>query len=179
MNERTPPGSRTRSHIYADTIDAAAPRARPALPRFLPLALGAVAGIVLVTIGVAIISRRTDVAQPPTVAPIAQQICGDLTTQRYGDLYSLLSSAQQALGTSAQFVATQRELDVQRGTANTCNYTISARSSSNATVTLSLARGTSAAASAQVLLTFERNAWRIADYDSSLVATPAHHSRRV
>ncbi|HEY1391257.1 MAG TPA: hypothetical protein VGF38_22155 [Ktedonobacterales bacterium] len=139
-------------------------------PRWLPLALGVAAGILLVILGIALFSRLTATpTSSPSVAPVARLICGDLTTQQYDNLYGLLSTSEQAVGARDQFVASQRQLDAQLGTAHTCGYTTAGQDASSATLTLTLARGTEMATTAQVKLTLERNHWRIADYDSSLV----------
>lgn len=144
-------------------------------PQWLPLALGVVAGILLVILGIALFSRLTATAtNSPSVAPVSRQICGDLTTQQYEHLYGLLATTEQAVGTRDQFVASQRQLDAQLGTARTCGYTVGAQDASSATLTLTLVRGTEMATQAQVKLTLEQNHWRIADYDSSLVAMPGH-----
>ena len=144
-------------------------------PRWLPLALGVAAGVLLVILGVALLSRLTATPRSsPSVAPVARQLCSDLTTQQYDDLYGLLSATEQAVGTRDQFVANQRQLDAQLGTAHTCNYTVAGQDVSSATLTFTLARGTEMATTAQVKLTLEQNHWRIADYDSSLVAIPGH-----
>ena len=149
--------------------------ARRNAPRWLPLALGVAAGVLLVTLGIAVLSRLTATStSSPSVAPVARQICSDLTTQQYDDLYRLLSTAEQEVGTHDQFVASQRQLDAQLGTAHECGYTVAGQDASSATLTLTLARGTVMAAQAQVKLTLEENHWRIADYDSSLVVIPGH-----
>jgi len=147
------------------------------MPRWLPLALGIVAGILVVILGIALVSRVTATStNSPSVAPVARQICSDLTTQQYDDLYGLLSSGEQAVGSRDQFVASQRQLDAQLGTARACSYTIAGQDASSATLTLALARGTVMATTAQVMLTLEQHHWRIADYDSSLVVIPGHAS---
>ena len=144
-------------------------------PQWLPLALGVVAGILLVVLGIALFSRLTAPAtNSPSVAPVARQICSDLTTQQYDDLYGLLATAEQAVGTRDQFVASQRQLDAHLGTAHTCTYTVAGQDASSATINLTLARGTVMATSAQVKLTLEQHHWRIADYDSSLVVISGH-----
>jgi hypothetical protein len=149
--------------------------ARRNAPQWLPLSLGVVAGILLVILGVALVSRLTATpTNSPSVAPVARQICSDLTTQQYDDLYGLLSSAEQAVGSRDQFVASQRQLDAQLGTAHVCSYTVAGQDASSATLTLTLARGAEMATTAQVKLTLEQNHWRIADYDSSLVVIPGH-----
>src|SRR5690242_6721105 len=94
-------------------------------PRWLPLALGVAAGVFLVILGIATLSRLSATStSSPSVAPVARQLCSELTTQQYDDLYGLLSTAEQEVGTQDQFVASQRQLDVQLGTAHACSYTI-------------------------------------------------------
>ena len=166
MNDRPQPGSHYRSE------EKATPPGRYRTLRFLPLALGTVAGVLLVIVAATLLSHRSDTTQPPAVAPTARQICDDLTTQHYSDLYGLLSHAQKAVGSSDQFAASQRLLDAQRGATHACAYTIAGQDTASATLTLALTRGSSSATAAQMQLTFEQNAWRIADYDSSLVAAP-------
>jgi hypothetical protein len=148
---------------------------RRTAPQWLPLALGVVAGILLVFLGITLFSRLTVTpTNSPSVAPVARQICSDLTTQQYDDLYGLLSTTEQAVGARDQFVASQRQLDAQLGTAHACSYTVAGQDASGATLTLALARGAEMATTAQVKLSLEQNHWRIADYDSSLVAMPGH-----
>ncbi|HEY7342562.1 MAG TPA: hypothetical protein VH591_16935 [Ktedonobacterales bacterium] len=144
-------------------------------PRWLPLALGVAAGILVVVLGIALVSRLSATStNSPSVTPVARQICSDLTTQHYDDLYGLLSNAEQAVGTRDQFVASQRQLDAQLGTARACSYTVGTQDVSSATLTLTLARGTLMVTQARVKLTLEQNHWRIADYDSSLVVIPGY-----
>ena len=173
MNDRPQPGSRYRSE------EKVTPPGRHRTLRFLPLALGTVAGVLLVIIAATLLSHRSDAIQPPSVAPTARQICDDLTTQRYSDLYGLLSRAQKAVGSSDQFAASQRLLDAQRGATHACAYTVAGQDTASATLTLTITRGSSSATSAQLRLTFEQNAWRITDYDSSLVAAPSRQFSRV
>ncbi|HKT39873.1 MAG TPA: hypothetical protein VJR48_15970 [Ktedonobacterales bacterium] len=177
MNDRPTSGGRFASDANADEtmpparVAAAASitsSARRGTPRWLALALGVVAGVALVIMGVAFFSRLSEASSPP-VAPIARQICDDLTNQRYDDFYGLLSSAEQAVGTRDQFVASQRQLDAQLGAAHTCAYTVSSQDASSANITLTLTRGTASSTPAQVRLTLEQTVWRISDYDSSLV----------
>lgn len=164
---------------HAGRVGAISPPPRRQVLQFLPVTLGVVAGIVLVIVAMMLLSHRSDAANPPSVAPTARQICSTLTTQRYGDLYGLLSHAQQAIGSSDQFTAAQRQLDAQFGAVHTCAYTVTGQSAASATLTLTLTRGSAPAATAPVRLTFEQNAWRIADYDSSLVAVPSRQVSRV
>ena len=195
MNDRPQPG---RHHPYYASAEADAERYEGSAPppahvsragarsprrrqahQFLPVTLGVVAGIVLVIVATMLLSHRSDATTPPSVAPTARQICSSLTTQQYGDLYGLLSHAQQAIGSSDQFAAAQRQLDAQFGKVHTCAYTVTGQDAASATLTLTLTRGSSPAAPAPVRLTFEQNAWRIADYDSSLVAVPSRQLSHV
>jgi hypothetical protein len=144
-------------------------------PQWAPLALGVAVGLALVVLGVTLLTHRpSESLKSPPVAPVVRQICSDLTAQRYDDLYGLLSTAEQAIGTRDQFAASQRQLDAQLGTARTCMYSAAVQDARSASLTLTLTRGTSVATSGQVRLTVERNAWRIAVYDSSLVALVSH-----
>lgn len=177
MNDQPQPGSHHPRYASVERDDnivrpAMSPSRRSAL-RFLPLALGAFAGVLLVIIGAALLSRRSDATQPPSVTPTARQICGDLMTQQYSDLYGLLSVAQKTVGSGDQFAASQRQLDAQLGATHACASTIAGQDASSASLMLTLTRGSSAAVDVRVQLTFERGAWRIADYDSSQVAAPS------
>lgn len=182
MKNRPTPGSRYRSRDSYDerTIPPGmrasqpdtTPSARQRALRFLPVALGAVAGVLLVIVGVAFFSHRT--TSPPLV-PVdrnARQLCADLTTQQYDDLYNMLSTAEQGVGTRDQFVASQRQLDVQLGTVSGCAYTLVSQDAANARISLRLTRGSSPTTAATVRLVMQGSDWRIADYDSSLVAMP-------
>lgn len=182
MNDRPTPGSRYRSRDSYDerTIPpgmrvshpSITPSARQRVLRFRPVALGAVAGVLLVIVGVAFFSHRT--TSPPLV-PVdrnARQLCSDLTTQQYDDLYSMLSTAEQGVGSRDQFVASQRQLDVQLGAVSGCAYTLVSQDAANARISLRLTRGSSPTTAATVRLVMQGSEWRIADYDSSLVAMP-------
>ena len=178
MNDRPQRGSRypdypdyARSERRERPDIAARPAPRRAL-RLLPVALGMVAGVALVILGATLLSHGSATAQPPSFTPAARQVCDDLTTQRYDDLYGLLSTTQQQIGPRDQFVAVQRQLDAQLGATHTCAYSAAQQDASHVTLTLTLTRGSAAAAKAQAQLTYEQSGWRISDYDSSLVAAP-------
>ena len=171
MNDRPQPGSRYASPVRYRDADAG-PTARRSALQALPLLLGAVAGIALVVLVMALLSQQSASPQSPSVAPTARQLCADLTAQRYDDLYELLAPALQTVGSRPQFVASQRQLDAQRGVARACSYSVAEQDATNAALTLTITRGSAAATSGQVRLTYEGNSWRIADFDSSLVAAP-------
>lgn len=188
MNDRPQPGSRYGAARREDrVVSSSAETGRSSAGwtmgqstlRIVPMALGVAAGVLLVFIGFTIFSGRSSAVKSPSVDPVARELCGDLTAQRYDDLYELLASSEQSLGPKDQFIASQRQLDAQRGTARSCTYQVSGQDASGATLTLQLARGTSSAAPASVRLTLQIGEWRIADYDSSLVVAPRRQFSRI
>lgn len=178
MNDRPQRGSRypdypdyARSERRERPDIAARPAPRRAL-RFLPVALGMVAGVALVIVGLSLLSRGSATAQPPSFTPTARQVCDDLTAQRYDNLYSLLSPAQQQIGSRDQFVAVQRQLDAELGATHTCVSSATLQDANHVTLTLTLTRGSTPPTKAQAQLTYGQQGWRISDYDTSLVAAP-------
>jgi hypothetical protein len=187
MNDRTPPGSRYPTYARPERPERYEGTAKPAPRRtlqVLPVALGLVAGVLLVIVGAMLLSRSSAPstastnAKTPAFAPTARQLCDDLTSQRYDDLYSLLAPAQQQIGPRDQFVAVQRQLDAQLGAVHSCVYSASQRDANHVSLTLSLTRGSSSGAKAQAQLAYEEQGWRISDYDTSLVAAPDHPFHR-
>lgn len=157
------------------TTAAAVPR-EPAgtargIARRLPLLLGAITGVLLCAAAIAL----TALLAPRTPDPrsTARALCDDLTSQDYAAAYTLLAPTVRAQGTQAQFVASQRQLDVLRGRVTRCAYTISGASTASAIVTLSLTRGPEAAATAEVRLIFAGHDWLVSAFDTSLVRVPA------
>jgi len=181
MNDRPQPGSRSPDYARAGRDERRAyevapkPAPRRAL-RILPVALGILAGVVLVIVGATLLSHGSGAAQPPSFTPTARQVCDDLTAQRYDDLYGLLSPAQQQIGPSDQFVAVQRQLDAELGATHTCVYSAAQQDVSHVTLTLTLTRGSAPAAKAQAQLTYEQQGWRISDYNTSLVVAPTQRA---
>jgi hypothetical protein len=172
MQNRPQPGSHHLTYVHAAPDER---RAKPAPRRdlrALPVALGVVAGVALVILVASLLSHRSAAAPSPSFTSTARQLCDDLSTQRYDDLYNLLSPAQQQIGSRDQFVAAQRQLDAQFGATRACVYSAAASDSSHVTLMLSLTRGTASATTAQAQLTYEQQRWRVSDYDSSLVAAP-------
>lgn len=129
----------------------------------LPVLLGALAGLALCA--VVILALTLAAAPPPDPAPTARMICADLTSQRYDSLYTLLAPSLQSQGTQAQFVASQRQLDVLLGPVQSCQTSIDATSGGVARVALTLQRGQAAAAQARLALTQAPGGWRISSYD--------------
>jgi hypothetical protein len=153
----------------SETVSGAARHASREIPsrRWLPLLLGAAAGALLC--GGTLATGALLAVHGPDLAPTARALCGDLTTRNYDGLYALLSSQQQATGTRAQFVASQRQLDVLRGPTTRCAYSLAEGGSAVADLVLTLTRGAAPPATAHVRLILSGSRWRIDAYDSSLV----------
>jgi hypothetical protein len=188
MHDRPQPGSRygvarREDRVVSSSADSGRSSAGWTMGgstlRIVPMALGVAAGVLLVFIGFTLFSGRSSAVKSPSVDPVARELCSDLTAQRYDDLYGLLASSEQSLGPKDQFVASQRQLDAQLGTARSCNYQVTGQDATSANLTLQLARGTSSAAPAPVRLTLQAGVWRIADYDSSLVVAPRRQFSRM
>jgi hypothetical protein len=130
----------------------------------LPVLLGIVAGLGLCA--VVYLALTFSAGPAPDPAQTAHAICADLTTQRYDNLYALLSPDLQQQGAEAQFAASQRELDSLLGPVRSCRATIGSNGGGAAGVTLALQRGQ--ATNAQVALTQAQGAWRIASYDQTV-----------
>jgi hypothetical protein len=138
-----------------------------ATPSWLPVLLGATVGALLC--GGALAASALLAGHGPDPTPTARALCGDLTTRNYADLYTLLSSQQQASGTRAQFVASQRQLDVLRGPTMHCAYRLAGDKSGVTDLVLTLTRGAAPPATAHVRLILSGGIWRIDTFDSSLV----------
>lgn len=130
----------------------------------LPILLGVAAGLALCAVVYLVMTLTAGPAPDP--APTARAICADLTSQRYDNLYTLLSPDLQRQGTEAQFTASQRELDRLLGPTKNCAATVNSTSGGAANVTLALQRGQ--AASARLALTQTQGSWRIASYDQAI-----------
>ena len=179
MNDRTQPGSRYPGYAHTGHDEGVTkPTPRRAL-RLAPVALGVVAGVALVIVGATLLSHGSATARPPSFTPTARQFCDDLTTQRYEDLYALLSPTQQQIGSREQFVAVQRQLDAQLGAARACVYSAAVQDDYHVILTLTLTRSSAPATSAQSQLTYEQHGWRVSDYDTSLVSTAIHHPQLI
>jgi hypothetical protein len=126
---------------------------------------GIFAGLALCAL--AFVALRLTNAPAPNPSPVAHAICADLTSQRYGALYTLLSPDLQGQGTEAQFAASQRELDRLVGVVHGCQASVGSVDGGVASVTLTLQRGTSASITAPLALTQSQGAWRISSYDQN------------
>lgn len=147
------------------------PRAVRALGVF-PLGLGFVAGILVC--GGAFVVLTLLHGQPqqralPSPRPAASAVCSALQKQDYSHLYELLSSAQRSAGTSGQFAASQRQLDIAEGTARACDATISAVDGPQATVVFAVSRVVSGGKSGTARMVYEQGAWKLDAYDARVV----------
>ncbi len=142
----------------------------PPLWRRLPIILGAATGLGLCGV-VLMLSFLLTHAQPtpPDPTPTARTLCADLQTHDYAGAYTLLSTRLRAEGTATQFAASQRRLDIQSGKVTSCTPTIQHADAAQATVTLTLTRGATAAQTASVTLINESGTWKVDAYDPALI----------
>lgn len=145
-----------------------------ALLRRFPLLLGAFAGIGVCALSLLLLSllrgqASTPAAHLPAPGATAQAICADLQRQDYAALYSRLTSGLRTEGTAAQFVASQRQLDIALGTVTHCTAIVTGGDTGQASVQFTLTRGRGAPTSATGHLTYEGGAWRLDAYDAQLV----------
>jgi hypothetical protein len=138
----------------------------------MPWLLGALTGLVVCLLGLLVLVLIQRQSQPlPSPAVAAAAICTDLRAADYPSLYQALSPALQLQGANseAEFTASQKQLDIVSGTVASCSYQIQPPNGTTATVTYLIARGSRSAQPAQVELGYIDGAWRIQQYDSSLV----------
>ena len=141
----------------------------PSRRRYLPWLLGAATGLVIcVAVLVTLLAFNRPIPSP---AATADKICTDLRSADYAALFSVLAPAlaEQGSEASAQFSASQRELDIISGRVVACTYQIQQPDSVHATVTYLITRGSKSAKPAPVTLVYENSAWHIQQYDTSLI----------
>jgi hypothetical protein len=131
------------------------------------MVLGAAAGLVLCTVALALVLLLSGRSTDPR--PAAQALCADLQSQDYSSLYNTLSPQLQALGTQAQFTASQQQLDALQGMVTGCSYEIARSDSAQATVALTISRSRTAAAAGTVQLVYADGAWKVESYDVSVI----------
>lgn len=136
-----------------------------------PWVLGLLAGVSLS--GVMLILLLTFAAPaanqaPPSPQPTAQSFCADLVMRHYDAAYALLSTAQQAQGTAAQFTASQRELDTLQGPVTQCVSTVSHVGATQASATLRITRNARTSDGALTLV-LQGSSWRVDSYDTSVI----------
>jgi hypothetical protein len=133
--------------------------------------LGAVAGVVLCGAAFGIGSLLGPHTADPSLT--GQTLCGDLTSQNYTALYGLLSARQRALGTQAQFVASQRQLDALRGRASQCGFSLAGQDSASAELALTVTRGSAGPLSSDVRLLLDGSSWHVDTFDGGVVSRDA------
>ncbi len=140
--------------------------------RRLPLLLGAVTGLVICLVGMfVLLALNGHTPSVPAPDATANGVCDDLRTANYTALYDALAPALQQQGANAQaeFVASQRQLDIASGKVVSCAYQVQHADSAQATVTYTIARGSAPAQTGQITFNFLDGSWRIASYDTSLI----------
>lgn len=145
--------------------DRAAPVGTSPLRQRLPIVLGAATGIlVCAVVFAAILLLGRSPSSPDTAA---QALCSALQTQDYAATYGDLSGALQQQGTQAQFIASQRELDIVSGATRACGYSIQHNDGTVATVLFTITRQTSGARQATARFVLDGDSWRLDYYDAS------------
>lgn len=149
-----------------------APQKNNPLPiwRRLPVILGAATGVGLC--GILLLASFLFAHVQPAPAdptPVARTLCAHLQTQDYAATYAQLSARLRAEGTVTQFSASQRRLDIQRGTVTSCVPKVEHADAAQSTVSLTLARGASTPQTASVTLIYESGAWAVDAYDPALI----------
>lgn len=133
----------------------------------LPIVLGAATGILVCAVvlaAVLLLGRRPN---PPDTA--AQALCSALQSQDYSATYNDLSGALQQQGTQAQFIASQRELDIVSGSARACGYSIQHNDGTVATVLFTITRQAGGARRATARFIHDGDTWRLDYYDASVI----------
>jgi hypothetical protein len=129
--------------------------------------LGAAAGLVVCTVALALVLLLSGRSTDPR--PTAQAVCADLQAQDYSSLYNALSPQLQALGTQAQFTASQQQLDALQGNVTGCSYDIQRSDSAQATITVTISRSRAASAAGTLHLVYVDGAWKVDTYDASVI----------
>ena len=137
----------------------------------VPWLLGAICGLAICLIGGLALSFLHQSAQPslPASSDAAHQICTDLLGQEYANLYGLLSTAQQASGTEAQFEASQRQLDIAAGRVTQCTASVAMGGSGEAQAQFTVVRGQAASTSGTGTLIYADGGWRLDAYDAAVI----------
>lgn len=133
----------------------------------LPLVLGAATGILVCGVVLAAVLLLGSKPAPPD--PAAQALCGELQSQDYTATYSNLSNSLKQQGTQAQFVASQRELDIVSGVTRSCGFAIEHNDGSVATVQFTVTRDKVGIQRATARFLHDNGAWRLDYYDASII----------
>lgn len=157
------PASRALGAAHADR-DTARPGGRVSR---LPLVLGAASGILLCALALAILFLVN--GQPVSPRTTGQALCADLEAQNYDAAYSLLAPGPRGAGTSAQFAASQRELDALNGKVVSCTATIQHADSAQASLLLTVTRQRTGTAQGSVHLQLLDGTWKVDAYDTATI----------
>lgn len=133
----------------------------------LPIALGAATGILVCAVVLAAVLLLGAKPAPPD--PAAQALCGALQTQDYATTYTNLSNTLKQQGTQAQFVASQRELDIVSGATRACGYAVEHNDGSVATIRFTITRDKAGMQRASARFIHDNGAWRLDDFDASVI----------
>lgn len=133
----------------------------------LPIVLGAATGFLVCAVVLAAVLLLGSRPTPPDTA--AQALCGELQAQDYATTYDNLSTALKQQGVQAQFVASQRELDIVSGPTRACGYTVEHNDGTVATVQYTIMRDKAGSQRAQARFLHEGNGWRLDYYDASVI----------
>jgi hypothetical protein len=130
--------------------------------------LGAATGILLCAVALAalFLFNAHGGASPEAAG---QALCADLQAQNYDAVYSVLAPPLQGAGTSAQFAASQRELDALSGKVVSCTATVQQSDGSQASLQLTITRQQAGTAHAKVHMELLDDAWKVDSYDTSTV----------
>lgn len=140
---------------------------RTSLHERLPIVLGAATGILVCGVVLAAVLLLGSRPSPPDTA--AQALCGALQSQDYASTYENLSSTLKQQGVEAQFVASQRELDIVSGAARACGYDVEHNDGTVATVQFTITRDKTGAQHAMARFVHEGDVWRLDYYDASVI----------
>lgn len=133
----------------------------------LPIVLGAATGILVCGVVLAAVLLLGSRPAPPD--PAAQALCGRLQSQDYTTTYTNLSNTLKQKGTQAQFVASQRELDIVSGVTRSCGFAIEHNDGLVATVQFTLTRDKAGIQRATARFIHDSGVWLLDYYDASVI----------
>ena len=162
MRGAEPPNTVRQERTDRDEQASASP-----LRQRLPVVLGAATGILVCGVVLAAVLLLGSRPAPPD--PAAQALCGRLQSQDYTTTYSNLSNTLKQQGTQAQFVASQRELDIVSGAARSCGFAIEHNDGSVATVQFTVTRDKAGTQRASARFVHDGGVWLLDYYDASVI----------
>ena len=133
-----------------------------------PLLLGAATGVLLCLLAFGLLRAANGTTAGPDAAAAGRTLCTQLEAQQYAALYASLSVRLRNEGTSAQFAASQEQLDILYGKVTSCSASVT-QVSGRPALSLRVTRMHVGERTGAVTLVNEDNAWRIDSYDSGVV----------